>query len=559
MTERKRRYLTYILIAVAVAAVIVLLSVDFGRNPAANLRTANVLLDEGFLEEALLEYERALEGDPTNLEAAVGRLDALDGTHQLRAARDRFIAARDAHPGDPFYSFQLALYYAHHLDFHRAQEQLEQAAANGLDRGWNAYGTGVIYNASGQFANAVEEFSKAVSIDPTLSAAYIRLADAHIRLEELDEARRILTNGLEACPHDAYRLHPRLAWLSLAEGNNELAYEELERVLKTADDSPSCYYAAARIALTLEPSTGFVVQELYDEDTEPLTATTDLEPGAELAVAIITRAVNDDPLPSRAHFHAADILFSVGDVDGAAEQLELSAQHAPSGSWYEDAPLELLHWRGHRQLTAGDYAAAADSFEQILAARPGDTRALYQLARCQQSLGDDEQARRVYEELTNQAPDDPRGYQGLAQLHARRGELQAAIANAETAVAKDPGDVGAQKSLLDFYISAHNHQRAQVLLDNLLQRQPDDPELELLSGRLSESRDDLVAAVDHYQRALSLGLSTPLAGRTHFTLARLYSRRAAAGTETAEAERFLELADEHRNEALGLSNTLTTL
>ncbi|MBD3372012.1 MAG: tetratricopeptide repeat protein [Candidatus Coatesbacteria bacterium] len=556
----KRRYLPYLIGLAVIGLIVALLSFEFGEDAATHLRVANVLLDEGFLEEALWEYERALEIDPTNYEAAVGRLYAMAGTYRLQAAEERFSAARDANPRDAFYAFQLALFYALHLDFHSAQEQLGDADENGLDRAWHAYGQGVIYAASGQLKNAVEEFSKAIAIDPDLGPAYVRLADAHINRGELMEARRTLMAGITNSESNAYRLHPRLAWLSISEGNTKLALQELKSILTHADQSTSCYYSAALIALNLElPLDSTISFEDETNELQGVVSLTELEPAERLAVLIIGDSLESDPLEARSHYHIADILYQVGATEQAREQLSRSALQAPPTSWYEGAEAEFHRWRADSLLISGDYDAARLALHKLISSRPDDTNARYQLARTYDLEGAHPAAVEHYEAMIEFAPDDPRGYLGLARIHAERGEIEQAVTRAETAVIKNPVDLSAQKDLVSYYIDSRRFNRAATVLDNLVMRLPSDPELEILRGRLAEARGDTIAAVDYYQRALNLGLAATTSARLHFSLSRLYQRRAESAEDPDESERFSELAERHTTESISLTDTASTL
>ncbi|MCK4595093.1 tetratricopeptide repeat protein, partial [bacterium] len=365
LKKRTRRLLFWGIAVLAAVTVTLFTILTRNDDPVTHLRVANVLLDEGFLDEALIEYEFVLALDPTNYEAAEGRLAALTGTYGLEASLNRLIADRDANPDDPFYSFQLALYHAHHLDFYHAREQLEEAERLGLPRAWHAYGRGVIYSAAGQLADAAEEFTKAIDIEPGLGSGYVNLADTYIGLENLEKARAILSEGIETSPKDAYRLRPRLAWLSLAEGNHILALEQLENILHSAPKVPSCFYAAAGIALSLELEEGFVPTVELPLPAKPAVRVRgfeELPPGHRWALLACSEALDHDPMPARAHFHLARCLYEAGDEEATARELELAAANGSSEVPYSTAPVELHRWRGRDALATGDYAAARNAF-----------------------------------------------------------------------------------------------------------------------------------------------------------------------------------------------------
>jgi|GEM_PF-3469316 len=538
----------------AVAAVLVFV---FTRreDPEPHLLTANVLLDEGFPDEALLEYETVLSLDPTNYEAAEGRLAALAGTYGLEAARNRLIADRDAHPDDPFYSFQLALYHAHHRDFYRAREQLGQAERLGLSRAWHAYGRGVIYSAAGQLADAAEEFTKAIDIDPGLGSGYVNLADTCIGLDNLEKARAILSEGTETATRDAYRLRPRLAWLSLAEGNDILALEQLTKILQSAPKVPGCFYAAAAIALSLDLGEGYepaIDLPLPEKPAVPVEGFDALPLGHRWAILACSEALEHDPMPARAHYHLARCLYEAGDTEAAERELELTAANGTHQVPYSTAPVELYRWLGGDALAAGDYVAARNSFRTVLGSRKDDPDALYNIALAYEHEGEPVLAAKGYEAATRVAPDDPRSFSGLARINLAAGDFAQAVRYAEAAAERDPAGTTTQKMLARAYIAARGYEQADAVLQTLRHMVPGDPEVGVLAGRLAERRGDLTRAVDAYAGVLQLGIPTATALELYYSIARLYALEAEGAEDRAERKRLENLSAQYAAEAANL-------
>jgi tetratricopeptide (TPR) repeat protein len=532
--------------AVAAAAALALVVV-FTRNedPGPHLHVANVLLDEGFVDEALIEYETVLALDPTNYEAAEGRLAALAGTYGLEAALNRLIADRDANPDDPFYSFQLALFHAHHLDFYRARERLEEAERLGLPRAWLAYGRGVIYSAAGQLADAAEEFTKSVDIDPGLGSGYVNLADTYIGLDNLEKARAILSEGIETSPKDAYRLRPRLAWLSVAEGNDILALEQLEKILQNAAKVPSCFYAAAGIALSLELEEGYepaVELPLPSLPAVGVEGFEELPLGHRWAILACSEALKHDPLPARAHYHLARCVYEAGDEGAAGRVLELVAADGSHEVPYSTAPVELYRWRGQDALASGDYALARNAYGAVLASRKDDPDALFHIGLAFEREGEPARAVEVYEAATRAAPDDPRGYGGLARIHFAAGDFSRALVYAESAAALDPAGISTQKMLARAYIATRRFEQADAVIQSLRRLVPKDPETGVLEGRLAERKGRLQEAVDAYAAALELGLPTTAAVELYYAIARLYAEQAGRTDDRAERKRLENLS-----------------
>ncbi|MCX7021072.1 MAG: tetratricopeptide repeat protein [bacterium] len=555
LEKKTKRLIIWCAAAFAALAATLIFVLTRREDPEPHLLTANVLLDEGFPDEALIEYETVLSLDPTNYEAAEGRLAALAGTYGLEAARNRLIADRDAHPDDPFYSFQLALYHAHHRDFYRAREQLKQAERLGLSRAWHAYGRGVIYSAAGQLADAAEEFTKAIDIDPGLGSGYVNLADTCIGLDNLEKARAILSEGTETSPKDAYRLRPRLAWLSLAEGNDILALEQLTKILQSAPKVPGCFYAAASIALALDLGEGYepaIELPLPDQPAVPVKGFENLPLGQRWAILACSEALEYDPLPARAHYHLARCLYEAGDSQAAQRELELTAAAGTHRVPYSTAPVELYRWLGGDALAAGDYVAARNSYRTVLGSRRDDPDALYNIGLAYEREGEPSLAARGYEAATRAAPDDPRSYSGLARIHLAAGDFSQAVQYAEAAAERDPAGTSTQKMLVRAYIAGRCFEQADAVLQTLRHLVPKDPEVGILAGRLAEERGDLQAAVDAYAGVLQLGIPTATALELYYSIARLYTQESELATDRVERKRLENLSAQFTAEAANL-------
>ncbi|MHC5113135.1 MAG: tetratricopeptide repeat protein [Planctomycetota bacterium] len=77
---------------------------------------------------------------------------------------------------------------------------------------------------------------------------------------------------------------------------------------------------------------------------------------------------------------------------------------------------------GHRLYKHGDYAAAADEFQEIADRYPGDWRAQYMLGMCRLELGQINDARRAMEIAWTRRPGDPDVADGLATAMLRGGD-----------------------------------------------------------------------------------------------------------------------------------------
>jgi tetratricopeptide (TPR) repeat protein len=545
MSHKSRRRNLLIIIGLGVIALtVVALWFWLGETSLEHLRTANLLLDEGFLEEARLEFEQALKLEPENYEAAEGLLATLAGTYQLANYSERLISARDAHAGDPFYDFQLALYHAHREDFHRSGELLEEALKHDLPRDWYSYARGILYAASGQHPEAAEEFTKAVDINPALGSAYVRLADTYIGLGELERARAILGEGIRGAAAETYRLRPRLAWLNISEGNFTAALELLPEILEDGATVPGCFYAAAGIALNLELPEDFISElELPELDIENDDEPVSLSSTDHWALAACQQALETDPVPARACYHRALVFYQLGDEATATAELKNAAALAEPDSWYADASVELARWRGLDLLRGGEYAEARESLNTVLRSRERDSEALYNIGLTWEWEGEQQEAITSYKKVIEAVPDDPRAYAGLARIYMIIGEFREAVLHAEEAVTRNPSDRTTRRLLARAYIATRRFDEAEAVLDILTLSAADDQETILLTAKLSSARGRINETIAAYTEALELGGPARTIAEINNALARLYRTLAEEATRRDERKQLLERAE----------------
>ena|SRR5437667_7476395 len=74
------------------------------------------------------------------------------------------------------------------------QEILSQDPNNTLAR----YGLAMEYSNTGQFGRALDEFGKLLSANPDYAAAYFMAAQTLVKASRMEEAKKMLTDGIAA-------------------------------------------------------------------------------------------------------------------------------------------------------------------------------------------------------------------------------------------------------------------------------------------------------------------------------------------------------------------------
>jgi tetratricopeptide (TPR) repeat protein len=148
-----------------------------------------------------------------------------------------------------------------------------------------------------------------------------------------------------------------------------------------------------------------------------------------------------------------------------------------------------------------DHAAA--SFQQVIARKPDDSEAFYNLGTLFLRKNDFPAAREALEKTVQLRPDYPEAWNNLGMLSAQQGQAVAALRDFQRSLALRPDYTIALLNLGNLYRRQGALDKAQELLDRALSAAPDDPEANysiamLYAGRGQEQRamQSLLRAVD---------------------------------------------------------------
>ena len=133
---------------------------------------------------------------------------------------------------------------------------------------------------------------------------------------------------------------------------------------------------------------------------------------------------------------------------------QAQAQHVPAVA---DGTPEI-----DRQIAATQLDPALHALDQRIASNPSDVQAKFKRATVLARLDRDTEAIAAFTALTQQYPELPEPYNNLAALYAKRGDLNQARANLETAVAANPAYALANQNLGTLYLrlALQTYQRA---------------------------------------------------------------------------------------------------
>ena len=147
---------------------------------------------------------------------------------------------------------------------------------------------------------------------------------------------------------------------------------------------------------------------------------------------------------------------------------------------------------------------AAESFQQVIATKPDNADAYYNLGTLNLRKNDFQQARKYLEHAVKLQPNHPEAWNNLGMIDAQQGHPEEAIQNFQQSLLLRPRYAVALLNLGNVYRRKQSFDKAQECLTHALELQPDDPEINYSLGMLYAQHNQMQRASDYLQRAVGL-------------------------------------------------------
>ncbi|MDE3187031.1 MAG: tetratricopeptide repeat protein, partial [Acidobacteriota bacterium] len=180
-----------------------------------------------------------------------------------------------------------------------------------------------------------------------------------------------------------------------------------------------------------------------------------------------------------------------------------------SGLLVQDAFLRNDFTYGVSMFQHGYLEQAAVSFQQVIAAKPDNADAYYNLGTLNLRKNDFSEARRYLEMTVKLRPDYPEAWNNLGMIAAQQGRPDEAIRSFQQSLSQRPGYAIALLNLGNVYRRQRSFDQAQQCLTRALALQPDDPEINYSLGMLYAQQNQMQLASDYLQKAIALRPAYP--------------------------------------------------
>ncbi len=152
----------------------------------------------------------------------------------------------------------------------------------------------------------------------------------------------------------------------------------------------------------------------------------------------------------------------------------------------------------------GYYEQAAASFQQVVAARPNDAEAHYNLGTLNLRRNNFPEAQRYLERTLALRPNYPEAWNNLGMMAAQGGRFDEAIRDFQQSLALRPTYATALLNLGNVYRRQKSFSAAQDSLMSVLNLQPDDPEANYSLGMLYAQQNQMQPAAEYLEKAVAL-------------------------------------------------------
>jgi tetratricopeptide (TPR) repeat protein len=147
---------------------------------------------------------------------------------------------------------------------------------------------------------------------------------------------------------------------------------------------------------------------------------------------------------------------------------------------------------------------AATAFQQVIAAKPNEPEAYYNLGTLYLRKNSFAEARQNIEQSIKLRPNYPEAWNNLGMIAAQQGQVDDAVRNFKQSLNQRPDYATALLNLGNVYRRQGNSAEAEKLLKRALELEPENPEVNYSLGMLYARLEQLPLALQYLERAVSL-------------------------------------------------------
>ncbi|MGB3509291.1 MAG: tetratricopeptide repeat protein [Microcoleaceae cyanobacterium] len=297
---------------------------------------------------------------------------------------------------------------------------------------------GIAIAQLGNLTEAIENFQRALELNPKDPQTYHNLGAAYAEVGELNQAIEYFSKALELNPQDS-QTHYNLGVVRFKVGDKQGALADYDRAIALNPINLEAYYnrgIAYRFAGNNQGAINDLTKVLelnpniVDAYTKRGIVRFDMK-DTKGAIADFNEAIKLNPKHPEAFYNRAVVRRILRDNQGSLADFNQVIQIHPK---YIDAYIK----RGVVRFDLGDHRGALKDFDRAVELNPNNPEAYYNRGNTRRSLGDLSGAIADFEHAIELNPQYHQAYNDLGIVHLKKGDIQQAMKNFEAALQINP-------------------------------------------------------------------------------------------------------------------------
>ena len=387
----------------------------------------------------------------------------------------------------------------------RCQKALEGAVRFAPENADTHYALGALLVQRGNTGRGEGELRQALKLQPGMPEASKALSALAIQKGDFDSLRETATAIIAAQPTqpDGYL---QMAMALVNKNDPQGAYANLQKAILVAPRDARPYASLGDF---------YTAQKKFPEALKQFEIALQKNPRSTEGLSGEVRLLLDQKLPAKAlarvqsqialapdvatfYLLLGQLQSSQKDLNGAEQSLRTAISIDPNNL---DAILQI----GQLQQQKGSLDEAKASFELLLQRNPLDPRPYALLGKLAESQHDWQHAEQQYQKALDLQPENANAANNLANLLLQHGgNLDMALTYAQTARRFMPTSPDTADTLASVYLKRGNYELAQGLLEDAVQKAPDNQSYRYHLGLAYQGMKDFSKAKACFQRALEI-------------------------------------------------------
>ncbi|CRX38107.1 tetratricopeptide repeat protein [Estrella lausannensis] len=313
-----------------------------------------IYLELNQTEEARFLFNQALRKNPRNADAIAGLGKTVQAEGNEEKAKLLYLSALDVNPNNLLALSYLASYYMLEHDYESAEQIYKKITTLDPKAVWarlalleSRVQSSLVKGEKGRFSAYASIYLKLIEEYPNEPEAYVLLAKLAIKMNQPEDAIKILNQGLKVLP-DSNELKNTMGLAYIAQGNLTRARTLFEDILKIDPENIEALNGRGRIE--------------------------ELSGGKSAAIAWYEKALKINPSNFQAGTNLANLYYDRGQYAEAEELYKNMQKLQPQARWLEIARLDAKHGKILREIEVkeqdNDIIRAAALYDQLLQEEP---------------------------------------------------------------------------------------------------------------------------------------------------------------------------------------------